>query len=132
MMKKRDFVLVLTLMLILGFTAVAVAAKNDAVRFTTTRIDFGNVPAGGGLVKMEYEFTNTGKSPVSVVTVTNGGCHCTKPKFPKEPIAPGRKGIITIQFDPRSYKGEVNRNVKVQFSNSSKRIKLTFNGVVIP
>lgn len=83
------------------------------------------------MVKMDYVFTNGTSSPVSIVTVTNGGCNCTKPQFPLEPIAPGKKGHITIQFDPRNYSGEVNREVKVKFSNSRKRTKLTFTGVVI-
>ena len=128
MMKK----FLLTLMLVFGAVAMAMAAKKDNVKFETTRIDFGNVPSKGGLVEMDYVFTNIGSSPISVVTVTNGGCHCTKPQFPKEPIAPGKSGKIVIKFDPRSYKGEVNRSVKVQFSDKSKRVKLSFTGVVIP
>lgn len=118
--------------MLLGCVAMAMAGGNDSVKFDKTRIDFGNVPSNGGMVEMDYVFTNTGKSPISIVTVTNGGCHCTKPDFPKEPIAPGKSGKIVIKFDPRSYKGEVNRSVKVQFSNSSKRVKLSFTGVVIP
>lgn len=129
MMKK----FLLSFLLVFGLAAVAVAAgKEGDVKFATTRIDFGNVQAKGGMVVMNYEFTNVGTAPVSIVTVTNGGCHCTKPEFPQEPIMPGKKGKITIKFDPRTYKGEVNRSVKVQFSNKSKRVKLSFTGVVIP
>ena len=79
-----------------------------------------------------YEFTNTGDEPVSIVTVTNGGCGCTKPSFPLQPIAPGKKGVIKINFNPATFKGEFRRSVKVQFSNSRKRTVLKFNGVVIP
>ncbi|MDE6328129.1 MAG: DUF1573 domain-containing protein [Duncaniella sp.] len=128
MMKKFLF----SLLLVFGAVAVAMAAKSDGVTFEKTRIDFGNVSSKGGLVEMDYVFTNNGPAPVSIVTVTNGGCHCTKPQFPKEPIAPGKSGTIVIKFDPRSYRGEVNRSVKVQFSDKSKRMKLTFTGVVIP
>lgn len=123
--------LLLTMLLILGCAVAVAAATKGEVTFEKKRIDFGTVSSTGGMVTMDYVFTNGTDAPVSIVTVTNGGCHCTKPKFPLEPVAPGRQGHITIQFDPRNYSGEVNREVKAQFSNSRKRVKLSFTGVVI-
>ncbi len=96
------------------------------------RILFVMLMAVAGAVTANYEFTNTGDEPVSIVTVTNGGCGCTKPSFPLQPIAPGKKGVIKINFNPATFKGEFRRSVKVQFSNSRKRTVLKFNGVVIP
>ena len=46
--------------------------------------------------------------------------------------SPGQKGVIKINFNPATFKGEFRRSVKVQFSNSRKRTVLKFNGVVIP
>lgn len=118
------------LILLVAMVSIGAWAKGDA-QFASREHDFGTIKAKGGAVTATYEFTNTGDEPISIVTVTNGGCGCTKPSFPLEPIAPGKKGHITIQFDPRNYSGEVNREVKVKFSNSRKRTKLTFTGVVI-
>lgn len=129
MMKRIIF----SLSLLLACMMAALAAdKAGGVDFDTKRIDFGTVSSDGGIVRMEYVFTNNTSTPVSISTVTNGGCHCTKPEFSTAPILPGKKGVIKVGFDPRSYSGEVNREIKVLMSNSKKRIKLTFTGVVIP
>ena len=77
-------------------------------------------------MKATYESINTGDEPVSIVTVTNGGCGCTKPDFPLAPIAPGKKGVIKVNFNPATFKGEFRRNVKVQLSTGKKRTVLKF------
>jgi len=115
----------------MAVAAVGAWAKGE-VQFASREHDFGTIKATGGAVTATYEFTNTGDEPVSIVTVTNGGCGCTKPSFPLEPIAPGKKGTIKVNFNPATFKGEFRRSVKVQFSNSRKRTVLKFNGVVIP
>lgn len=116
---------------LLAASALCASAKGVAT-FATTNHDFGNISAKGGVVTATYEFTNTGDEPISIVTVTNGGCHCTKPSFTLEPIKPGRKGQITVKFDPTSFRGEFDREVKVKFSTGRSRTKLTFSGVVVP
>lgn len=115
----------------MAVAAVGAWAKDD-VQFTSREHDFGTIKAAAGTVTATYEFTNTGKEPISIVTVTNGGCGCTKPSFPLEPIAPGKKGKIKVNFNPATFRGEFRRSVKVQFSNSRKRTVLKFSGVVIP
>lgn len=112
--------------------AAAVAAPQ--IKFDKTRHDFGNIHAGRGPVKAVYEFTNTGDEPLVIVSVTNGGCGCTKPSFSLEPVRPGQKGQVTITFDPRGRSGEFNREVKVKTNAKGKgaRPKLQFSGVVVP
>ncbi len=113
-------------------TGVAIAAGKAGIKFTSTSHDFGTIHEKNGRVTATYEFTNTGDAPLSIVTVTNGGCGCTKPSYPLEPIAPGKTGVIKITFDPRGRAGEFNRTVKVKTNASKSREKLTFSGVVIP
>lgn len=111
--------------------ALGAWAKGE-ITFTSTTHDFGTIKAKGGQVTTTYEFTNKTDEPVSIVTVTNGGCGCTKPEYTHKPIAPGGKGIITIHFNPSTFRGEFSRMVKVQFSNSRKRQVLKFKGTIIP
>ncbi len=125
-MKRIIFIIVLSVL-----TSVGSWAKG-AVEFSKLEHDFGTIRAKGGTVTATYEFTNTGDEPVSIVTVTNGGCGCTKPDFPLAPIAPGKKGVIKVNFNPATFKGEFRRNVKVQLSTGKKRTVLKFKGVVIP
>lgn len=119
------------------FTAVtlmvAMAADNKAaIQFARTSHDFGTIKASGGKVSATYEFVNTGDAPLMIVSVSNGGCGCTTPTYPHEPIAPGQSGKITIHFDPTGRQGEFKRKVKVTTNAAGKRQSLTFSGVIIP
>ena len=117
--------------LALGLMATASWAKG-ALTFDSQTVDFGTVRSTGGTVTVRYTYTNTGDEPVGIVTVTNGGCGCTRPEFSHRPVKPGEKGEIVIHFNPSTFSGEVNREVKVQLSSQKKREKLRFSGVVIP
>ena len=111
--------------------AIGAWAKGE-VTFASRSHDFGTIKAKAGQVSTSYEFTNETDEPISIVTVTNGGCGCTKPEYTLKPIAPGEKGTITIHFNPSTFRGEFSRSVKVQFSNSRKRQVLKFKGTIIP
>lgn len=127
-MKKIFLVLLLALV---GVAAMSAKEKAE-MTFATTAHDFGTIKADGGAVTAVYEFTNTGSTPLTIINVSNGGCGCTKPSFPKKPIAPGKKGEIKITFQPKGRSGEFNRTVKVKSNAAKSRINLTFNGVIIP
>lgn len=119
--------------MLFALAALGAAAKGKAqITFDSTAHDFGTIKENGGKVSAVYSFTNTGDEPLTIITVTNGGCGCTKPDFPKAPIAPGQKGEIKITFQPRGRKGEFNRSVKVKTNAGAGRKTLTFNGVIVP
>ena len=61
---------------------------------------------------------------------SNGGCGCTRPEFPKKPIAPGESGTITIHFNPATFRGEIKRQVTVKTNAGRKKLK--FGGVIVP
>jgi hypothetical protein len=64
--------------------------------FDTETIDYGTIEhnADG---KREFVFTNNGNKPL-IITNTTGSCGCTVPSTPKEPIAPGAKGVIGVKY----------------------------------
>ena len=131
-MKRLLFFLVIAMT---SMIAVSAAGDNGCpIEFAVTNHDFGNIHASKGAVSYEYEFTNSSSEPVAIISVTNGGCGCTTPSFPKKPIAPGKKGVIKITFNPQGRSGEFNREVKVRYAASQKkgRLALRFSGVVIP
>lgn len=113
--------------------AIAFAAGGAKLDFSTTKHDFGTIHADKGPVTCEYKFTNTGTEPLIIISVTNGGCGCTKPDYPKEPIAPGKSGVIKIHFNPSGRQGEFRREVRVKSNAPGKgRARLEFSGVIIP
>ncbi len=129
----RNSLKTLALTIILaGISILSASAKGPEIKFDSTKHDFGIIHAKGAPVTATYAFTNTGDEPLIIVSVTNGGCGCTKPSFTPEPIAPGKSGEIKITFNPAGRKGELNRSVKVQTNASKKRVSLSFKGVVVP
>lgn len=126
-MKKALFTLLAVML-----TVLPAAAGGPGISFKTTSHDFGTIKASKGNVSYEYEFTNTGDKPLVIVSVTNGGCGCTRPEFTQEPIAPGKTGKVKITFNPEGRKGEFKREVKVKTNASSKREALRFSGVIVP
>ena len=76
--------------------------------------DFGEVQEGA-IVKHTYHFTNTGKMPL-IISNARSTCGCTVPSWPEEPIAPGGKGKIEVEF-----------NTKGKTEQQSKPITITAN-----
>jgi hypothetical protein len=52
----------------------------------------------GTSLSLEFPFTNSGTQPL-VITEYKVQCSCTKVYYPKEPILPGEKGVIEVEFD---------------------------------
>ncbi|RPD46105.1 MULTISPECIES: DUF1573 domain-containing protein [Hymenobacter] len=80
--------------------------------FAVSEHDFGDIKPGD-VVKHTFEFTNTGKSPLLIENAT-ASCGCTTPNWTKEPIAPGAKGTIDVQFDSHGKSGIQNKEVAIQ------------------
>ncbi|PRZ25083.1 DUF1573 domain-containing protein [Flavobacterium granuli] len=79
-------------------TKVNAAKVNGAgMVFVTETIDYGTIPYNSD-GKREFVFTNNGNKPL-IITNAQGSCGCTVPTYPKEPIAPGAKGVIGVKYD---------------------------------
>lgn len=90
--------------------------------------DFGNVPEGPAA---EYEFTfkNTGKEPINLQTV-NASCGCTTPTWSKEPVLPGKTGIVKASYGTDKRPGGFTKSITV-VSNAGTKV-LTIKGTVEP
>jgi hypothetical protein len=99
------------------------------LKFTETKKSFGFVKKGE-LVKLNYEFINTGNQPI-FITDAKAECSCTKVTWPKEPILPGKSNSIEVLFDTSPIYDRQDRIVEV-FSNDVKSPqKIRFKGVVL-
>ena len=83
----------------------------------------------GTSVTFSYEFTNTGKVPL-IITEYDVECTCTKVFYPEEPVLPGAKGVIKVDFDTTGKEGWQYRkiyliaNTKDQIEEVEFRIKV--------
>ncbi len=86
--------------------------ENNQLSFVSINKDLG-VITEGERVEFEYEFTNTGKSPISILNAVPT-CGCTSAEFDETPIPPNNKGKIKVSFDSRGKKGINKKDIVVQ------------------
>ena|SRR5688572_9315556 len=99
-----------------------------SIQWKNTEIDLGDIPQNKP-VSIEYEFTNTGDSPV-VITSVQASCGCTATDYSKNPVAPGEKTKIKAVFNAAA-KGTFKKQVTVVTSADQNPQTLTFTGTVI-
>lgn len=98
--------------------------------FAVADHDFGDIQPGA-VVKHTFEFTNTGKSPLIIENAT-ASCGCTTPNWTKEPIQPGAKGTIDVQFDSHGKMGMQNKEVAIQANTQPSITKVVIKTNVLP
>ncbi len=105
--------------------------KFAQVAFPTMTWDFGNINERGGYVNHDFEFTNTGTIPLIIEDVKTS-CGCTSTQWPREPIAPGAKGVIKAVFQPLGRQGSFNKEITLVTNTSPSGRILKITGYVIP
>jgi len=100
------------------------------MEFSETEFDFGVVDEGEK-VSHTYAFKNTGKEPL-IISNAKGSCGCTVPKWPKEPIAPGASGEITVEFNSKNKKGKRNQKVTLTANTEPAQTFIYLKGEVTP
>jgi hypothetical protein len=74
--------------------------------------DFGDINQGDK-VETTFYFTNTGTEPL-LITNVQVSCGCTVPKgWPRDPIAPGGKGELSVSFNSAGKMGKQNKPVTI-------------------
>lgn len=129
-MKKSLLILVAVISAFLS----AYAADDNNIEFEEVTYDFGTVKADHGPVKHDYVFTNTGDQPLTVLSAS-ASCGCTRPKYTHEPVKPGKKGKIEVNFLPKGQRGYISKNIKVRYKvagGKTKNITLKITGNVTP
>jgi hypothetical protein len=89
--------------------------------------DYGNIKQGDN-GECEFKFVNNGKEPL-VITNCQGSCGCTVPQCPKEPILPGKAGVIKVKYDTNR-PGGIYKTVTVTSNAKSGNVVLTIKGNV--
>lgn len=127
-MKKILYAILLVMLPVMS----AVANDNGALMsFVEKTHDFGTIKEADGPVSYEFEFKNTGNSPLVIISAS-ASCGCTRPEYPKEPVKPGKSGKIKVTYNPAGRPGEFDRSVKLKTNVKGKRYVLKITGVTIP
>lgn len=141
---KKIFVLVIVAFLSLSVSAQVKVQKQEAkapieeekskkskeklpeITFKSLVYDYGQIVKGAD-GSCYFEFTNTGKADL-ILTNCSSSCGCTVPDWPKDPIAPGKKGKIKVTYNTQRL-GAINKAVYVD-SNVGTRVTLKIQGNV--
>ena len=112
-----------------AFAAVALTAAAQP-RFSSNKEthNFGQIewkhPASA-----QYVITNTGDQPL-VLTEVDPSCACSVVQWTQTPIAPGDKGIITVEFDAKAL-GHFDKSIAVYSNAQPDLAYLHFTGEVV-
>ncbi len=92
-------------------SATVSAADKPVLNFERISHDFGKIKTGD-IVKYDFKFTNTGKTPL-IITDARATCGCTKPDYPKTPVAPGAAAVIHVEFNSAGKTGLQDKQVTI-------------------
>jgi len=129
-MKKISFIL-LTMVLSIGFVMAQQDTQQGNAKFVNTTHDFGKVAEEAGTVTCEFEFTNTGDTPLMIQDIRTS-CGCTTPSYTKDPVLPGKTGVIKVSYSTRGRVGAINKRITVFTNEPDKVYTLQIKGEVLP
>ncbi|MGN6569225.1 MAG: DUF1573 domain-containing protein [Flavipsychrobacter sp.] len=112
-----------------GVHAAATQANNvkpEDMVFNTDTHDFGTVPEGPA-ASYEFTFKNKSKEPI-ILQHVQASCGCTTPTYSKEPVLPGKDGIIKASYNTQGRPGNFDKKITV-VSNAGTKV-LTIKGEV--
>jgi len=106
-------------------------AQKPVIAFEKNSHDFGKINEDDGKATIVFNFTNKGNAPM-VVSRVQASCGCTTPTWTKEPIEPGKKGTITVAYNPLGRPGAFTKTISVYSNAVEELVNLTIRGEVIP
>ncbi len=124
-MKKYNLLLVCLLLSLMAMSQKAVISFNEKTH------DFGKVKEEDGKITYVFDFVNSGKGPL-VINRVQASCGCTTPVWTKEPIEPGKKGAVTVTYNPTGRPGVFTKNITVYSNATDEQFTLTIHGDVVP
>ncbi|WP_162523976.1 MULTISPECIES: DUF1573 domain-containing protein [unclassified Flavobacterium] len=107
------------------------AQSGAKIEFKEETINYGDVEKGKDDGIRIFEFINTGNEPLLIKNVKSS-CGCTVPEWPKEPIAPGAKSQIKVQYNMNP--GPISKTITVESNAINKpngMVPLRIKGTVI-
>lgn len=104
------------------------SGKEAAITFDKVEHDFGTI-LQGEVVSYSFHFTNSGNAPLLISNV-NTSCGCTVGDFPRDPIAPGKDGVIKATYDSKGHHGFQSRWLTVVANTNPNQTKLRLKATV--
>ena len=102
--------------------------KMPKIVFETDMHDFGQLMAGE-TISYSFKFTNTGNADL-IISGCDASCGCTVADYPKERIAPGKTGYVTVSFKSQGMSGHQVKEVVVATNAQPAKTRLRISATV--
>lgn len=113
---------------VLSTTLFAQKKIADVAKFASETIDFGKIKQGVP-AKGTFTVTNIGTEPL-IIEQANPTCGCTISDYTKEPIAPGKTGVINATYNAANL-NHFDKHLTVKFAGIDEIKQITFTGDVV-
>lgn len=120
----------LSMLLVVAMSFSAFAQDKAKIVFETQEHNFGTFKESAGIQTYTFKFTNTGKVPLILSSVT-ASCGCTTPKWTNQPVAPGGKGEVQVSYDPTGRPMPFSKSITVHSNAENTPVILTIIGTVL-
>ena len=104
------------------------SVKMPVITFDQDLHDFGRLSAGEN-ISYGFHFRNTGNADL-IIRSCSATCGCTVASFPRDRIAPGGEGYITVSFNSSGKSGQQFQEVTVVSNAQPARTKLNITAQV--
>ncbi|MCT6869328.1 DUF1573 domain-containing protein [Apibacter sp.] len=95
---------------LLGAYFFSNAQEIKIINYENNTVDYGTIDKGSD-GKRIIKIQNVGDKPLIISNIRTS-CGCTVPQWTNEPIAPGKKGEITVTYNT-SIAGKFNRKITI-------------------
>lgn len=113
------------------FLLLANIANAQSFQWENARHKFKAIREGAKIIHA-FQFRNTGKVPL-LITYVVASCGCTVPKnWPQDPIAPRKKGTITLSFDTSGRVGYQRKTATIISNAIEGETEISLEGEVLP
>ncbi|MDE6836534.1 MAG: DUF1573 domain-containing protein [Muribaculaceae bacterium] len=131
MKKYLKYLLALGAVILFLLPMTAKGKEKAEIAFAEKTHNFGIVKEDGGPVSYDFQFVNDGKGNLIIYDET-AQCGCTRPEYPKNPVAPGKNGKIRVTYNPIGRPGPFEKVVTVRSNAREGKVRLKISGNVTP
>jgi hypothetical protein len=105
-------------------------ANYTKILWLDTLVNIGTIKTTD-TARTQFRFKNIGEKALFIISVAPS-CGCTVADYPKEPIQPGKEGIITAEYKWNGQLGAIRKTISVRTNTKNEPYhKIAFVGEVI-
>jgi len=129
----KNIILLITIFFFcsIGLKAQSTDKKNNSnlseITFSYLEYDYGTIMKGGD-GSCEFRFKNTGNEPL-ILSNVHASCGCTIPSWTKEPVMPGKEGVIKVTYNTNRI-GAISKSITVESNAKNSPVVLHIKGLV--